>query len=65
MKQRKYVVYDMRAVVDVDSAEVLCMASSLEEAKDDADMFGGGVIYSYEESGKDLIDERFEAKVVS
>lgn len=57
---RLYIVYDGRAMYDVDSASVFTTANSLKEAREDAKSYGEGVIYSYAEDGT---DEQFEEYV--
>lgn len=63
---RLYIVYDERASYDIDEANVLCTADSLEEAVEDIQDFGfTGVVYSYKvpKRGSTLTDQRFECIV--
>jgi len=49
-KKKAYVLYDERALYDVDNAAVLTVSDSLREARADRrDMFPNGVIYEYDE----------------
>lgn len=61
---RLYIVYDARAMYDVDAATVFTTADTLHEARRDAKGYGGGVIYSYKKNGQILDDERFEQVIV-
>lgn len=70
MKKRIYLVYDERAMYDVDEATVLVASGdSLAEAINDAQDFAPCVIYSYTETGEKhkggpvIGDERFEMYV--
>lgn len=59
MSKRIYIVYDERAMYDVDEASVYETADSLEEAK--ATDFVPSVVYSYAiGKGNILTDARFE-----
>jgi len=59
--KRLYIIYDGRAMANVDDATVMETCDSLKEAKEDMKDFGDGcVIYSYLKKGKELVDERFE-----
>jgi len=57
---RKYVLYDGRAFYGPESASVLTVRDSDEEARQDAKDFGDAVCYSYEVRDDHLLDERFE-----
>lgn len=60
-KKRRYIIYDERAMLDVDEAEVLGVCDSLSEAKRDAKELGyNAVIYSYRVEGDTLVDEQYE-----
>jgi len=58
-----YVIYDYRALTDVDNATIYGTEDSLEEAIESAQEDCGGVIYSYDIENKKLINERFEISV--
>lgn len=62
MNETLYIVYDGRAMYDVDEASVFCTADSLDEAITDAKDYGEGVVYRYDIDPKDgvtLINEEF------
>ncbi len=62
--KRTYVIYDSRALQDIDSATVLQSGlESLQEAKICAKDFAPCVIYSYSPDGRMLTDEKFELSV--
>lgn len=65
MGERMWIVYDSRALTDVDRASVYVACESEREARgyvfDDESGFDDGVCYSYAIGpGNQLIDERFE-----
>ena len=56
--RKQYILYDGRACGgrDTDDAQVLCCATSLKEAREDAKDFGDGAIYVcdiYRRNGQD------------
>lgn len=59
--KKLYIVYDARAMYDVDEALVLTTAESLKEAIEDAKDYGEVVVYSYDiGKGNTLINPKFE-----
>ena len=62
MNHRLYIIYDGRAAFgDTDDATVMVACDSVDECWSYLGDFGDDcVVYSYLESGNDLIDERFE-----
>ncbi len=63
---RLYIIYDGRARYDTDKASVLETCDTLEEAIEDCRLFAPPsfdsdlVVYSYDDSGDYLADERLE-----
>ncbi len=56
---KQYVLYDERALANVNDAQVLSTAGSLEEAREDKkDMFPNAVIYEYSEINNELVNGR-------
>lgn len=51
-----YIAYDARGEFDTDDAQVLVATSNLHEALEIAKQWDG-VVYSYDEKGKELINE--------
>ena len=61
MKEKLYVIYDMRAELgNTDDASILGTENSYEEAKKTLKNLGEGVVYSYREEGQNLVDEEYE-----
>ena len=58
-----YIIYDWRALSNVDKATVYRTENSLKKAIESAKDYGGGVIYSYNIKGKKLVNEKFEISV--
>lgn len=58
---RLYIIYDQRAyTIDPDDCAVMCIADSLDEAREDVDLaFPGCPIYSYART-RPLTDEQLE-----
>ena len=58
---REYIIYDERAMLDVDEASVLGVCDSLGEAKRDVKDLGyNAAVYSYKREGGKLVDQQYE-----
>jgi len=59
-----WIVYDSRALIDVDRASVYVTCESEQEARsyifDPRTGFDDGVCYSYKDKERTLVDEQFE-----
>jgi len=62
---KKYVIYDYRALKNTDDATVISVENTLEDAIKEAEDDFGGVIYSYDVDGENLINEKFEQSVLA
>lgn len=60
MRERYYILYDGRGIGDPEAAVVLCSASSLDEARYDAQHWPDGACYSYPAEEGDPEGERLE-----
>lgn len=64
MGNRTYIVYDGRASSgereDIDRALVLTVGDSLEEVMEHKDSYADFIVYSYDNTGEYLSDERRE-----
>ena len=61
---KKYVVYDYRALHNTDDGHVMSVEDTLDAAIKEAEDSFGGVIYSYDVDGENLINEKFEKSVL-
>lgn len=57
---RKYIIYDGRAIHGTEEACVFDTADSMKEAKEASRLHGSCCIYSYRLKNNELVDERFE-----
>ena len=62
---KKYIIYDYRALTNTDDATVISVEDTLEDAIKEAEDDFGGVIYSYDVDGENLINEKFEQSVLA
>ena len=62
---RKYIVYDMRALVDTDEATIFEVCDSPEEAKESMEDYGYCCVYSYAVDNNELVDEQYEFDNIS
>ena len=64
MKENSYWIMDGRALLDIDSATVLCTSNTLEEAVEDEKMFDDCCIVEVSDKGKRVMwDEYYFAKL--
>ena len=62
---KKYIVYDFRAITNTDDATIISVEDTLEDAIKEAEDSFGGVIYSYDEDGENLINEKFVQSILA
>ena len=63
--EKVFIIYDHRAIESTDEAQVFEICNSLEEAKRNANDYGGGVIYSYDDDDGTLINPKLVLIVYS